>query len=377
MRILKFDTINPAAYLTQKQKEWGKDVLKKLNRKEYLQKVLDLCANFSDFYTYNLEKLGWETEEFLLQDSLYIDKIAEEFGKYPIYFDKTFEKFKNNLNPIHKRWEKKYIRAYIKKYNPDVIFVREASGLESSFWKEFSRNRLLVSRIAIKLPYHWNMYDWNLIYTSTTSYKDFFELHNIKTYINPNGFDERILNKINNQSKNYEVSFIGGVGDDYFAERTTFLNAIAENQVLHWWGYGKEKLIQEKHLKNAWKGITAGLEMFQIYKDSKIIINDYISIAKGEAVNQRIFEVMGVGSFLLTKNAENLQKIFPKDIIITFENTKDCLDKVQYFLKHEKEREEIAKEAQKYVLTHYSYEHLMKEMSEQLIQNYNKKYGLS
>ncbi len=377
MRLLRFDSIGPLAYLNKKKEDWGKKVINTLARKDYLTKILDLKANFSDFYTYHLRELGWEAEEFIIGDNTYIDKVASENGVKFINIAKKIEVLKNKIKPIHKRWDKKQIRAYIKSYHPDVLFIRAGLGIESSFWQEFSKNCLIVSRIAMKIPKDWNMYDWDLIYTSTNAYKTFFELQGVKTIINSNGFDSRILNKITNVPKAYEVSFVGGLGLDVFQERTTLFEYIAKQIPLYWWGYGKEKLKNENSLLASWQGIIGGLEMFEIYHQSKIVLNDYGSIAEGEAVNQRIFEVLGMGTFLLTKYAKNLSDMFPKNILITFKDEKDCLDKIQYFLKNETEREGIAKELQKIVLERYTYKNIIREIDEQLKQAYQKKYGLS
>jgi spore maturation protein CgeB len=114
--------------------------------------------------------------------------------------------------------------------------------------------------------------------------------------------------------------------------------------------------------------------MLRIYRQSKIVFNDYGEIADSAAVNQRMFEVLGVGSLLVTREAENLKQEFPNDIFITFRDEKDCLDKMNYFLKNEKEREEIALRGQKHVLENYAYDKLMIELDKVLKESYSKKF---
>ena len=127
-------------------------------------------------------------------------------------------------------------------------------------------------------------------------------------------------------------------------------------------------------MRKSHKGLASGLEMLQIYKDSRIVFNDYGEIADGMGVNQRIFEVLGVGSFLLTRKADNLSKTFPKDIFGTFTDEKDCLDKINYYLKNEAEREEMAKAGQDFIIKNYNYKELMKEIDTILRQNYKLKF---
>ncbi len=115
--------------------------------------------------------------------------------------------------------------------------------------------------------------------------------------------------------------------------------------------------------------------MLQIYRDSKIVFNDYGEIADGMGVNQRIFEVLGVGSFLLTRKADNLEETFPKGLFEVFTDEKDCLDKINYFLRNDKEREEIAAAGQQHVLKNYSYKNLASEIDRVLRENFKIKFG--
>lgn len=373
MKFLKFDTIHPQSYLDKVQANSKQDWdLAKLNRKTYLNKLISLRSNFSDFYAYNLSLEGWEAEEFILSDE-YMEVVAQEiFGSFS-NIERIKHQYKDKIRPIEQRWHKKIIREYIKKYKPDVIFVREQSGLPSSFWADVAYGALLVNRIACPIPKGWELVYWDLIYTSTEEYKNFFETQKVKTLINPNGFDERIIRELSKNEKSYEVTFVGGLGKGVFTKRTDLMEIVAKSVPFKWWGYGNNLLVTGSCLLETWQGITSGLEMFQVYKDSKIVLNDYIDLAAGVAVNQRIFEVLGVGSFLLTKYADNLVKDFPKDIFITFRDSADCLDKINYFLANEKEREEIALNGQKYLLEHFNYKKLMVEVSCQLKELLQKK----
>ncbi|MCY7363512.1 MAG: hypothetical protein LH629_15805 [Ignavibacteria bacterium] len=194
LRILKFDTINPEDYLNTKIIE-NFGLIKNMNREEFLKWIIALRSNFSDFYTYNLAKLNWESEEFILTP-YYIDKVADELYGSRKKLIKIKEKIKNKIRPVKHRWILNVLLDNISNYKPDVILVREITGLPSDFWRSYSEKTLLVSRIATPVPRHWSVPDWDLILTSTESYKTFFELNGIDSYINPNGFDERIIDEI-------------------------------------------------------------------------------------------------------------------------------------------------------------------------------------
>lgn len=376
MKILKFDSIHPIDYLKEDKESLNN--LEQMSRGEYLEKLINTRINYSDFYTYNLRKYGWSGEEFFMNDPIYFEKIAKELYSSKYLAKVIKENIKNKIRPVPNRWKKRIIADYVHYYKPDVIFVREYSEIESIFWhNKFRKKCLLVNRIAAPVSEVWNPRCWDLIYTSTEIYKSFFELQNVNTIINPNGFDERVLRELSETGKIRELVFIGGLGGPFFKQRTSLFKEISNQVELEWWGYGRENIDNKTSLFNSWKGLAAGIKMFKVTKEAKIALNDYIDIASGSAVNQRIFEVLGVGTFMLTRESKNLRVDFPKDIFVTFKQAKDCIDKIKYFLKNENEREEIARHGQQFVLENYSYQKLMKEVSEQLQSAYEAKFRLN
>lgn len=372
LKLLKFDTINPQIYIIN---EIEKDLerFRKMDRQQMLDWIISTRGNFSDFYTYNLRKLGWETEEFFT-NKYYLDKVADELYGSRKKFKFFTDRLKDKIRPVHNRQKLNIMKDYIRKFQPDVILVREQIGIPSSFWNSFRNEALLVSRLAAPVPKYWSPADWDMILTSTNAYKTFFELNGIPSYINPNGFDSRVLKELGDNNKKYEVTFVGGLGNGLWTKRTRCIEYLTERVDIKWWGYNNTGYAEDHPLMKNWQGLTSGLDMLNIYRQSKIIFNDYGEIAEGVAVNQRMFEVMGTGSFLLTRSAENLLKEFPKDIFITFDDERDCLDKVNYFLKNEKEREDIAKAGQKFILENYDYSKLMIDIDLILKENYKKKF---
>jgi hypothetical protein len=345
-----------------------------MSRKEFLAWIISLRANFSDFYTYNLRNIGWDAEEFIVT-GCYIDKVEDELYGNAKNIVKLKSNLINRLRPVKDRRKLNIIKGYIDHYRPDVILVREQIGIPSEFWKSFSDKSLIVSRLAAPVPRFWSPADFDMILTSTEIYRQFFELNNVTSYINSNGFDERVLGELKPGDKKYNAVFVGGLGDKFWQARTKCFRYLAENIEMKWWGYNEEIFSESDPVRRSHQGITAGIEMLQIFKTSKIVFNDYGEIAAGMGVNQRIFEVLGVGSFLLTRKADNLDKSFPKDVFGTFVDEKDCLDKIKYFLKNEKEREEMAKAGQDFILNNFNYKDLSTELDRILKGKYKSKFN--
>ena len=96
--------------------------------------------------------------------------------------------------------------------------------------------------------------------------------------------------------------------------------------------------------KKSFKGSIWGEEYYRIIKGSKIVINlfldDFIHLDSG--LNLRVVEVIGNKSFLLTKYSKTLSKYFEiDDEIAVFYDLGDLENKINYFLKHDKERKKI------------------------------------
>ena len=107
--------------------------------------------------------------------------------------------------------------------------------------------------------------------------------------------------------------------------------------------------------------------MYQTYYDADICLNDYVDTANGIGFNQRMFEVMGVGGFLLTRTAPNFAKDFPDDIFATYADEEDCLRQIDYYLAHPEERATIAERGQQFILEKYNYERIVAEFSADLL----------
>ena len=372
-KLLKFDIIHPQEYLAQKKESWTD--LPTLSRQEYLERLIRLRSNYSDFYTYHLNQEGdWAAEEFFLLDEEFIDKTAQEmFG--PAYVARKYwhGSKKTRLRFDTHRWQNYVVHHYIKETNPDVIFVR-SQPIASAFWQTYRRDTLLVSRLSARLPFNWHPNHWDIIYTDQPDFKTFFELHGVPTIINNQGFDARVIDELLVREKKHEVIFVGGLGTENFAKRTNFINRIASQVNFVWWGYwwefgGDGRGVEDfPALHKTFQGSTSGLEMFQLFKDSRIVVNDYVDTANGIGFNQRMFEVMGSGAFMLTREAPNFDGLFPADIFATYQDEKDFLDKVAYYLKHEKEREEIAKNGQAFIKEHYDYSTIVKNFSQDMNQ---------
>ena len=117
------------------------------------------------------------------------------------------------------------------------------------------------------------------------------------------------------------------------------------------------QLIKDKYFLNDFNRYYSWQEMFEIFLQSKIVINvsrdDYPCDA-----NMRCFEAMGCGALLITQLPSELEKLGfrDKEHFVGFSNMDMLIEIVDYYLKTDNERERIAANGRNLVLSRHTYE---------------------
>lgn len=83
--------------------------------------------------------------------------------------------------------------------------------------------------------------------------------------------------------------------------------------------------------------------MYQILRNSQIVLNKHIYAAKNFASNQRLYEVTGVGTTILTDANYNLGDLFKVGReVLAYRNLEECIELAKRYLSSDVEREIIA-----------------------------------
>lgn len=103
-------------------------------------------------------------------------------------------------------------------------------------------------------------------------------------------------------------------------------------------------------------------EMPIIFGQSKINLNISLrSILSG--IPQRAFDIMGSGGFLLSNYQNDFLDFFtPGEDFVFYESKSDLLDKIDYYLTHETERIQIARNGHDKIAAAHTYRHRIREM---------------
>lgn len=120
------------------------------------------------------------------------------------------------------------------------------------------------------------------------------------------------------------------------------------------------KLIAERFRTNDFYRVYMPEEVGRVYSQSRIVFN--CSIA-GD-VTMRVFEGTACGTLVLTDAVANgLSELFEiGNEIVVYQDDRDLLDKIAYYLAHEEKREAIARAGQARTLREHTYAHRMEKL---------------
>lgn len=91
------------------------------------------------------------------------------------------------------------------------------------------------------------------------------------------------------------------------------------------------------HLKKAGllsnhAGEAHGERALSVYRDSKVVLNRHIRVARGYSANFRMYEATGSGAVLLTEESENLREIFGSSEVMTYSTAEEAIAQAQRVL---------------------------------------------
>ena len=87
---------------------------------------------------------------------------------------------------------------------------------------------------------------------------------------------------------------------------------------------------------------------------SKIVLNN-LNFGEIQSLSARVFETAGIGAFQIFDYSDSVSDIFEEFECVTFKNSDDMKDKVDYFLNNPFERDKIAEAARKKILKKHTY----------------------
>jgi len=225
---------------------------------------------------------------------------------------------KDYLNPKQLSLLKNYTSAPVILWFPDAII-------------NFNRSMFLIAG-----------YD-ALFFHDKYIVKELVSNYNLNTYYLPQGCYPKYHYKIkmtSNDNKIYGCD-ISNVGNMYPA-RIALFNQLTKYNIKIWgnlppiWADNKKinLMLQGKYVRLE--------EKIKAFNGAKIVLNN-LHPAEINGVNKRTFEATGCGAFLMVNYRPALEELY--DIgkeVVAYHNFDDMIEKIDYYLTHEEERQKIA-----------------------------------
>jgi len=164
--------------------------------------------------------------------------------------------------------------------------------------------------------------------------------------------DQKFFEKVPfNKLFEHDVMFAG----HHIPYRHSFLNGLAGLDVGVYGSGWRESCVGFTGKK------LIDMNYFMALKSSKMCIDFSLSGSNYLNVKEKTFEITGVGSLLLCNQFSEMRLYYKYDKeCVGFVNEKDLREKVDYYLEHEDEREEIAKAGRKRFLKDHTWEKRLK-----------------
>lgn len=166
-------------------------------------------------------------------------------------------------------------------------------------------------------------------------------------------------------TEDYEEDVKGIIADSFLSskvselDRIRTLNALAENHSVHLYTKSDTSTVPKVVNKGP---ADSNHEMPFIFKCSKINLNITSKSIK-TGLPLRIFDVLACQGFLITNFQSEIPEYFTDGVdLVTYDSIPDLIEKVNYYLTHDEERLQIAKNGYEKVKNYYTYIHCLNQM---------------
>lgn len=157
-----------------------------------------------------------------------------------------------------------------------------------------------------------------------------------------------------------DVCFVG----TYYPEREILLSGL-ERFNLKIWGNEWQHCTDENVKKCATLKPANGMAMTKVFNASRIAVGTHQEQNMGSPT-MRVFEAPACGTFMLTDWRQDLPLFFAGNEMASYKTKRELLEKMEYYLAHEKERKAMARRAQTKAQTKHTYDIRMKQVITEL-----------
>jgi spore maturation protein CgeB len=274
----------------------------------------------------------------------------------------------NNCTFREETWQDDIPIEQVKSFSPDLIWIGSMFKYYGAYLSNLrSYCKKIFAWIASPVPDDLDLSAVDCLLTSHQNFQEYFINKGRQCEVLLPAFEPKILDSLPQVNRDIKCSFIGSLSYMHL-QRMEAIETLVENTPIQIWsdlpkliskGLLKPKFIQSylkmgkmraRNHPSVW-----GIEMYTMLARSQMTVNIHVDAAAGLAGNIRMFEATGTGALLITEDASNIQDLYQPNIeLVTYKNTSDLVEKIDYYISHPQERERIARAGQERTLESHS-----------------------
>lgn len=329
-----------------------------------------------------------------------------------------------NMSPLQQTWAREKGFASL---SDDEIALRQVAEFQPDVLWYTHYDETLLATILENVPSIKKVMGWvgsaiprtrvwkymDIVLSCAPETAQYFTNEGMRGIHVHHAFDTRILQRLENQPKQYDLIFIGQLikAKGFHNEREQLLEQLAQqldltvfSPITEWFTLKNrllstiEKLLSatvktagtlgplrkiisgnaeltrifEKevanwelspNLKKVVKPAVFGMEMYRVIHQSHAVLNIHADSSPLYASNMRLWETTGVGSCLVTDWKQNIADLFePDKEIIVYKSLGECLEKLAWLLQNPQQLQAIAEAGQQRCITEHSYEKRVEQL---------------
>jgi len=252
---------------------------------------------------------------------------------------------------------------YCCEFKPDLVFCSRTQQLTedvASIKKWFKTTKICVYNVDTRV----NIYEWKHLFPLIKMCDYYFVpasgLISEWRKINPNTFwlpqglqierhdKPKVITEEDKAKYSCDVCWIGHCRGRHHRFRGVYLDAVEQMGV--------------KFKQWACRGspLVWGAEHNKAVALARINIALSMHPQNGKYTSERNYMILGAGGFLMELAREELYEIFPRNILDSFKSPQELVEKISWWLAHEKERREYAEKGYKWVRENATWAHRIK-----------------
>jgi hypothetical protein len=395
-RFLKFTTIYAAVIdqILRRQPDYGK-----LSYSEIYEAVAGFNFAWSDYHIRHMRALGNEAENVFTNFEVLQKAWAREHG----------------VQVSRDNWVHEIAIAQARQFQPDVIFIEDLYLFDADFRQQLRdacRGPVLMLGYRCAPTDDFRAFsDLDQLLTCVPHFADRLRQSGVPAAVMRHAFEPAIIDALAGMpERDLDFTFTGQLvlQNGFHEQRRAIIERLMERTPLQLWiqvsepptltarvsaavkrrtGLLLERIgarrfnetfesriapretAYEAALKRNFCGrshrAVFGLDNFRLLARSRLTFNNHIDVAADHAGNMRLFEATGVGACLVTDWKQDLHQIFEPDIeVVAYKSADECVEKVNYLLAHEKERQVIATAGQRRTLRDHTFAQRSTQLNE-------------